>query len=170
MIGNNTKRGFSALLDSRSLRSMEVRTSTYAGKGYTLVEVLIASAIIGIIASIVVVSMTSARLKARDAKRISDIQQVRIALEQYFAANKRYPNSSSSGYCELVTQLQSYLQILPRDPLDVSASCTAAAGYAYFTELGLQPKEWLLRVATLENPSGVRDALNEDLDGTAIAP
>lgn len=61
--------------------------------GFTLIELLLVVAIIGILSSLAVVNLNQARAKARDAKRLSDIGQVRKALEVYYYANGEYPNT-----------------------------------------------------------------------------
>ncbi|PIS13297.1 MAG: prepilin-type cleavage/methylation domain-containing protein, partial [Candidatus Tagabacteria bacterium CG09_land_8_20_14_0_10_41_14] len=53
-------------------------------KGFTLIELLVVIAIIGILSSVVLASLNSARKKARDARRVADIKQIQLALEMYF--------------------------------------------------------------------------------------
>lgn len=49
-------------------------------RGFTLIELLVVISIIGLLASIVLAGTTSARNKAKDARVISDVQQIRISL------------------------------------------------------------------------------------------
>ncbi len=60
-------------------------------KGFTLIELLVVVAIIGLLSSVVLTSLNSARMKGRDAERLSTMKQIRSALELYYDANGTYP-------------------------------------------------------------------------------
>lgn len=73
-------------------------------------------AVIGILAGIVLVSMSSARARARDARRIADIREVVSAVEMFYGDNGFYP--ITSNWSELEWMLSDYLFPLPIDPLN----------------------------------------------------
>ena len=62
-------------------------------KGFTLIEVLIVVAIIGILASVVLVGLGPTQRAGRDARRISDLRQTQNALELYFNKCGYYPGT-----------------------------------------------------------------------------
>jgi len=65
--------------------------------GFTLIELLVVIAIIGILASIVLASLNTARLKSRDARRLADIKQLQIGLKLYFdAQGTQYPPATAT--------------------------------------------------------------------------
>jgi len=65
-------------------------------KGFTLMELLIVIAIIGILVSVSVASYSSAQKKGRDARRHTDLKALQNAWEQYYADNNgNYPSSCS---------------------------------------------------------------------------
>jgi type IV pilus assembly protein PilA len=66
-------------------------------KGFTLIELLVVIAIIGVLSSVVLASLNTARAKARDANRISDMHQMQLALDIYYLHNGQYPNSDNLG-------------------------------------------------------------------------
>jgi len=59
-------------------------------KGFTLIELLVVIAIIGILATIASISMGSARKKARDSKRVADINQMKTAMELWYNDKETY--------------------------------------------------------------------------------
>lgn len=74
-----------------------MRLRNFNDRGFTLIELLVVIAIIGMLSSVVLASLNSARAKARDARRLSDLNQLRTALELYRDSNNRYPGSTLSG-------------------------------------------------------------------------
>lgn len=68
-------------------------------KGFTLIELMVVIAIIGLLSSIMLASLTNARLQARDAKRVSDLSQIKIALEEYYQDHGYYPASDCGWNC-----------------------------------------------------------------------
>lgn len=116
-------------------------------KGFTLIELLVVISIIGVLSTIAMTSLNSARAKARDAKRQSEIDQIRKALELYYADNNQYPvsggaispnnewsSSNDSSWNSLRTQLAPYLTQLPKDPVNSPSSWAANANvYSYYS-------------------------------------
>ncbi len=98
-------------------RGLEVSGS----RGFTLIELLVVVAIIGILSSIVLASLNSARKKGRDARRVSDIKQLQLALELAYDASNAYP--AALNVASVVTP--GYISVLPADP----SGGTAAYGY-----------------------------------------
>lgn len=80
-------------------------------KGFTLIELLVVIAIIGVLASVVLASLNTARTKSRDARRVADVKQIQIALEMYMDSNQEYPENVAV----LVTA-----GLMPSEPKDPS--------------------------------------------------
>lgn len=53
-------------------------------KGFTLIELLVVISIIGLLSSVVLASLNTARASARDARRKADLRQIATALEFYY--------------------------------------------------------------------------------------
>lgn len=98
-------------------------------RGFTLIELLVVIAIIGILSSVVLASLNSARKKGRDARRLSDVKQMQLALEMYYDANSsEYPDALSS----LAT---TYIASVPTDPNGLGA-CSGSYCYDNLTTSG----------------------------------
>lgn len=65
--------------------------------GFTLIELLVTVSIIGLLSTMATVSYSSARIKARDVKRVSDAQQIQSGLELYYEGHGGYPADGRPG-------------------------------------------------------------------------
>jgi len=77
--------------------------------GFTLIELLVVVAILGLLASIIMVSLSRARSSARDAKRIAEINQMKKAVEIYYINHNEYPpvnDTSVYGWSSFVQYLK----------------------------------------------------------------
>jgi prepilin-type N-terminal cleavage/methylation domain-containing protein len=72
--------------------------------GFTLIELLVVIAIIGLLASVVVTSLSNARVKSRDTQRVESVRQIITALELYFNHNNTYPTATVTRLWDGVSQ------------------------------------------------------------------
>ena len=121
--------------------------------GFTIVEILVVVAVIGILATLVMVSVGKSKAKARDAQRKADLKTMSTALGLYKDENKVYPGANintdtwtrlaqcggtttnlgatkteSALWTDLQTALSSYLTILPQDP---KQKCSTTSQFMY---------------------------------------
>jgi type II secretion system protein G len=135
-------------------------------RGFTLIELLVVIAIIGILSSVVLASLNSARQKSRDSRRVADVKQLQNALELFYDANSSYPTSTS-----LAVLAPTYIATIPKDPQDpqsvyaysgLDSSAAASAGVTCQAANGKCPSYVI--IATLEDASN--PAFTNDVDGT----
>src|SRR3989344_9069794 len=78
-------------------------------RAFTLIEILVVVAVIGVLSSLVLVYLRSSRESGHDARRLEDVNQLRTYLELYYTDHTRYPVS-------LDLLVPDYIPSLPRDP------------------------------------------------------
>jgi len=94
-------------------------------KSFTLIELLVVITIIGILSTVVLINLSGVRARARDARRISDLNQIKTALESFYNDYGKYPPHSSDGRIDgawtvatdIDSILSNYMQGKPKDPL-----------------------------------------------------
>lgn len=101
--------------------------------GFTLIELLVVIAIIGILASVVLASLNTARQKGRDARRIADMKQVQLALELYFDTNRAYVTGTTWAALDTALEAGGFMSNVPVDPIGTNPyvynRCTAVTDY-----------------------------------------
>ncbi|HUD03147.1 MAG TPA: hypothetical protein VMR46_04035, partial [Candidatus Paceibacterota bacterium] len=115
--------------------------------------------IIGILASIIMVSLSSAQSKGRDAKRVADIRTIQLALEEYYNDNGNYPTALSQ-------LAPTYIAAIPTDPSNSGTSYLYSAYNAVNNPVcgsTNKPVKYHL-AAVMESTNSTNSALNQDTD------
>jgi len=143
---------------------MKTNFSNGEHKGFTLMELMVVVAIIAILSAVILVSINPARGKSRDAKRISDIEQIRLSLEQYFDKCDQYPhslNTTESDGCPININLATFISTIPKDPLNSGSNI-----YSYGVDgSSSQPEDYILHVKLEYHISAIEDGLSSNIGG-----
>ena len=130
-------------------------------KGFTLIELLVVIAIIGILASIVLVSLNNARQSARDTKRLSDMRSVSLALELYYADKGYYPLPTAASTWE---NFSANLDLALGEEFDEPST---GVNYQYAADSITDAQDYVV-AATLENPDHNALTSANDVDGPVL--
>jgi general secretion pathway protein G len=103
-----------------------MKSRRQAQEGFTLIEIMVVIAIIGLLATLVVQSLRGATDKAKRTKAMADIAELKTALDRYYIDNGSYP-TTDQGLTALVTasgqgtqatnyEEGGYIRRIPSDP------------------------------------------------------
>lgn len=122
-------------------------------QGFTLIELLVVLAVIALLASVVLVAVNQARIKARDGQRKQNLRQIQKAVELYYNDHGAYPSTTGAYYMEetdgcppltgcsnvyVPGLVPNYMANLPHDPNAGKTGngwCTdwTISGYGYYS-------------------------------------
>lgn len=133
-------------------------------RGFTLIELLVVIAIIGLLSSVVLASLNTARQKGRDAKRLSDLSSIQTALELYYSDHTGYPAAATQSTA--ATALASvasggYIASIADDPLG------GTYHYVYITDAG-GSKYCLGSILETTAPAGNQASCSNSLTLTGV--
>lgn len=144
--------------------SIKYQVSSIKGKhkksvlGFTLIELMVAIAIVAILATVGIVMYSTAQKAGRVSKRVQDLDALKTALELYKSATGYYPSHTAAntftcinGPLAVLTPL--YMPILPADPLDGS-NAGGANCYQYASSATSNSTDYKLRTRLTISSSG----------------
>ena len=152
----------------RRAGNFQIMQKRYSQKGFTLIELLVVIAIIGLLSSVILASLNSTRIKARDGKRAQDLRTMQTALELYRTNNNgsvpmiaRWVCSDClpGGYLDAAFFTDNfvtpgYISRWPTDPTPpASRGNPPYYGYIYYSTNGIDYE--LLIYQTVENAASI---------------
>lgn len=140
------------------------------GSGFTLIELLVVVAIIGLLASIISSSVTVSRIRSRDARRITDLKQVKTGMDIYFANAHGYPDTGTWVAGVIISCAGTSAFQVPRDPVSPTynylyagegssvAGCATTVRSDYEIEFYIENKA---RYYIMEEDGNLRDKITD---------
>ena len=128
------------------------RSSVRRNESFTLIELLVVLAVIGLLVSILVVSLGGPKKEANDARRTVDIQQIMKAMALCYddsncgAGANQY--ISTTGGANAVTAIGTYMPLVSTDPVN-----NPPYQYTWIDNSGLSPVDKYCVYTKLEAPA-----------------
>ena len=124
-------------------------------KGFTLIEFMVAMSLVAILSSLAIGNFMGTQKRGRDVRRQSDLNQYRVALENYSSNNSRiYPIFSGMAPTVLATPLQSYMTGFPTDPQGLNYRYISSDGLSYVLDACMEVQKKLFEMCS-NGKSGV---------------
>ena len=103
--------------------------------GFTLVELLVVLAIVAVLTSLATVAYDNSLARARDHQRLTDINRIQIALEQYHRDEGVYPPALNWGQALVGSTSPSttYMVIVPNAPTVIDGDCPGNSNQYIYT-------------------------------------
>ena len=142
-------------------------------KGFTLIEMLVVIAVIGLLAALILVGLSSFRVRGRDTRRVADVKEVQNGLELYYTKNGHYPIVSEAFPKDRWSDLTSKLtdpneglgiNQIPQDP-NYNSNDPNSPSYDYVSDADGQ--HYVIAVRLEDQKSAL---LNDDIDQLPFTP
>lgn len=78
-------------------------------RGFTLIELMVAVGIVGLLLTVLLFSVSQSRARARDAERLADVKRLQVAIELYYDREREFPAA--------LEDVALFIQEIPQDPL-----------------------------------------------------
>lgn len=137
-----------------------MKSCSSTARGFTLVEMIAAIAVLGIVSTVAITSYVGVQAKSRDDRRVSDMQALLVALESFYNRCHVYPDPgsnvlttvSAASTCSSVT-FGDYLPTVPIDP-------GTGVGYEYYVNGTNPPSKYILRTKLETNHKAFTDNID----------
>lgn len=117
------------------MRQMRSLHSYKKQKGFTIVELLIVIVVIGILATLVIVTFTGIQRRARDTQRQTDINAIQSHVEAFYADHGYYPTTVDLQSTTFLTNnmrgLKSDALLAPNSSAQIDANTATTTKYQY---------------------------------------